>query len=82
MTEAACGIETLIWEWRFLTLPRPSLDIYRTSIELELNLASSGDKKRLKTVRRWGHLKLQKQFTGRHAKRSKMLLSLSHFKVD
>ncbi|KAK4755081.1 hypothetical protein SAY87_008838 [Trapa incisa] len=37
---------------KFLTLPRPSLDIYRTSIELELNLASSGDKKRLKTVRR------------------------------
>ncbi|OWM85566.1 U3 small nucleolar RNA-associated protein 6 homolog [Punica granatum] len=37
---------------KFLALPRPSLDIYRTCIELELNLTSSGDKKSLAKVRK------------------------------
>lgn len=33
-------------------MPRPSLDIYRTSIELELKPTSAGDKKRLEKVRK------------------------------
>lgn len=37
---------------RFLALPHPGLSLYRNCIELELNLASSGDKISLGNVRK------------------------------
>ncbi|KAL2495409.1 RNA-proCES [Forsythia ovata] len=37
---------------RFLTLPHPGLAIYRNCIELEVNLASAGDKSCLQNVRK------------------------------
>lgn len=37
---------------RFLTSPHPGLAIYRNCVELELNLASAGDKSCLQNVRK------------------------------
>lgn len=43
---------TLFFECRFLALPRPGLALYKKCIELEMNLASLGDKDCLANVRK------------------------------